>query len=108
VIEMLVAEQNRLGSVWKSFQKRISDHVEWVEWLEQDLKSLDDEIDDFSRSSPLWKQREELLRSVPFVGRITASTLLGELPEWGQYDRKKIAALVGVAPFNNDSGRSFR
>ena len=76
-----------------------------IAWLEEELKAIDEEISDFIRRSPLWKDKENLLRSVPGVGTVTACTLLAELPELGTLNRKKIAALVGVAPFNKDSGR---
>jgi len=71
----------------------------------QALADLDQEIKQFIHQSPIWKDKEDLLQSVPGVGPVTACTLLAELPELGKLDRKKIAALVGVAPFNHDSGK---
>jgi transposase len=78
---------------------------EHITWLEQELEDLDQDLDHQLRNSPLWREKENLLRSVKGVGPVTATTLLAELPELGQLDRRKIAALVGVAPFNRDSGR---
>lgn len=101
LIEMLVAEQNRLNTVRLSLRQNLEEHITW---LRQALKELDQEIQEFIDQSPLWKGKEELLQSVPGVGPVTAATLLAELPELGTLDRKKIAALIGVAPFNDDSG----
>ena len=77
---------------------------EHIRWLEQNLKGLDQELGDFIRSSPMWKDKDELLRSTPGVGPVLSMTLLSELPELGALNRGEIAALVGVAPFNRDSG----
>ena len=65
---------------------------------------MDDDLDKEVRESPTWREKEDLLRSVPGVGPVVARTLLADLPELGKLDRKRIAALVGVAPMNNDSG----
>lgn len=72
--------------------------------LQQELSDLECEIDDSIRGTPAWRESEDLLKSVPGVGSTTARTLLAELPELGMLDRKRIAALVGVAPLNRDSG----
>ena len=72
--------------------------------MEENLEDLDQELGDFIRSSPLWKDKDELLRSTPGVGPILSTTLLSGLPELGSLNRGEIAALVGVAPFNRDSG----
>lgn len=101
LIEMLVAEENRLITVRLSLRENLEEHITW---LRQALKDLNREIREFIRQSPIWKDKEALLQSVPGVGPVTASTLLAELPELGKLDRKRIAALVGVAPFNDDSG----
>jgi transposase len=101
LIEMLVAEENRLITVRLSLRENLEEHITW---LRQALKDLNREIREFIRQSPIWKDKEDLLQSVPGVGPVTASTLLAELPELGKLDRKRIAALVGVAPFNDDSG----
>jgi transposase len=102
LLEMHVAEQNRLYTAPKNMRERINQHLEW---LMNEIRSLEAEIDDFIQGSPMWKEKGDLLRSVPGVGSITAFTLLSELPELGALDRKQIAALVGVAPLNRDSGR---
>jgi transposase len=98
---MLVAEKNRLGRALPSVHSRIQAHISW---LEGEMKSLDDDLGNTLRQSPLWREKEDLLRSVPGVGPQLALTLLAYLPELGTLDRKRIAALVGVAPFNRDSG----
>ncbi len=104
LVEMLTAEHNRLGSVPKLLHKEIRAHIRW---LENRLKERDRDLDRMLRSSPLWCEREELLRTVPGVGRVLCATLLADLPELGQLNRHAIAKLVGVAPLNRDSG-TFR
>ena len=102
LVEMLTAERNRLGSTRVSgVRKDLEAHIEW---LQQRLKDVDKNLDKTLRSSSVWREKEELLRSVPGVGRVLATTLVADLPELGSMDRRKIAALVGVAPFNRDSG----
>jgi transposase len=101
LIEMLVAEQNRFNTVRLSMRQNLEEHITW---LRQALADLDQEIKQFIHQSPIWEDKGDLLQSVPGVGPVTACTLLAELPELGSLDRKKIAALVGVAPFNDDSG----
>jgi transposase len=101
LLEMLVAEQNRLNSARLSSRVNLEEHIRW---LQKALDDLDKEIQTYVRQSELWKDKAERMQSIPGVGPVTSSTLLAELPELGQLDRKKIAALVGVAPFNNDSG----
>lgn len=102
LLEMQVAEQNRLATAPKQVRTLIREHLDW---LKAAIRKLDRELDDFVQASPLWKEKGDLLRSVPGVGNVTAFTLLAELPELGRLDRKEIAALVGVAPMNHDSGR---
>lgn len=102
LIEMLVAEKNRLGVTHKRLKDNVKEHIQY---LEKSLEELDDEIQSRLQSSPVWREKDDLLRSVPGVGRVLSVTLLAELPELGQFNRKKIAALVGVAPFNCDSGQ---
>lgn len=101
VIEMLVAEKNRRTSARKPVAARIARHILW---LEQELAQLDDDLRTAIHQSPLWRETEETLRSTPGIGPVTAMTLTMELPELGTLDRKRIAALVGVAPLNRDSG----
>jgi len=103
VLELLVAENNRLGSMPDTdMQIRITKHIDW---LKQDLKELDQLLAQLIKNSPVWKAKENLLRSMKGVGPVLSTTLLAELPELGQLNRKQIAALVGVAPLNNDSGK---
>jgi transposase len=102
LVEMLGAESNRRRLIRdRTLQRRLNAHITW---LERALRDLETDLHDTIRSSPAWRETENLLRSVPGVGPITASTLLAELPELGHLDRRQIAALVGVAPFNRDSG----
>lgn len=101
VVEMTVAETNRLSSTHSTLQPRVRQHLAW---LDEELAALNQEIDDFIQKTPEFKAKEELLRSTPGVGPVTSAILLADLPELGQLSRQKIAALVGVAPFNNDSG----
>lgn len=101
VMTILVAEKNRLGKALPSVRPRIQAHISW---LEEELHHLDDELGNILRRSPIRREKENLLRSVPGVGPQLALTILAHLPELGTLDRKRIAALVGVAPFNRDSG----
>ena len=102
VLEMIGAEKNRLVTTReKQVRQRITYHLHF---LKQELGELDDDLDSEVQASPAWREKEDLLRSVPGVGRVLARTLLAELPELGRLDRKRIAALVGVAPMNSDSG----
>jgi transposase len=95
-------EQNRRRrTADKRLAKRIDRHLDF---LEKELVDIDGDINASVRASPAWRETEELLTSVPGVGPVTARTLIAELPELGQLDRRKLAALVGVAPFNRDSG----
>ena len=105
LVEMLTTEKTRLRQTpHESIRKDIEKHVHW---LEKRVRHVDKDLDDAIKSSPVWREKEELLRSVPGVGRVIALTLLAMLPELGQLNRKQIAALVGVAPFARDSG-AFR
>ena len=76
-----------------------------IAWLEKELTKLDDGLGDTIRQSPLWRMRDDLLKSVPGVGQVLSVTLLAELPELGTLNRRQIASLVGVAPINRDSGK---
>jgi transposase len=102
VVEMLTAEKNRLRSARELVHRRVQDHICW---LEQELADLDDDLERTLRKSPLWPEKDNLLRSVPGIGRVVSITLLADLPELGTLSRHQIAALVGVAPLNRDSGR---
>jgi transposase len=101
IVDMLAVEKNRLVTVRPSMQADIAEHIAW---LEQKLELLNAEINRFVQSSSVWQAKDQLLRSVPGVGVVTASTLLAMLPELGTLNRQQIAALVGVAPLNKDSG----
>jgi transposase len=101
LVGMITAERNRLSRVPSVLHKEILAHIRW---LEQRLLERDRELTDQLRRSPLWREREELLRGVPGVGPTVCATLLAELPELGDLNRREIAKLVGVAPLNRDSG----
>ncbi len=101
IMEMLVAERNRLSRARKPVVDRIKAHIQW---LRSELDDVDSDLTAMIQQSSLWREKENLLKSVPGVGRVTCFTLLAELPELGTLDRRKIAALVGVAPLNCDSG----
>lgn len=102
LVDMLVAEQNRGRLVEEPvLRRRVAAHIRW---LEHAVRELDSDIHTTVRSSSIWRATDDLLRSVPGVGPITAHTLIAELPELGRLDRRKIAALVGVAPINRDRG----
>ncbi len=102
LIDMLVAEKNRLPLTHATVKPRVKEHIAW---LEAELEQIDQQLHDLLQASPLWREKEDLLRSFKGVGPVTATTLLADLPELGYLNRKKIAALVGVAPFNCDSGK---
>jgi transposase len=101
LIEMLVAEQHRMRTAPRPIQRQIQAHLTW---LKQQLAMLDEDLTHRIQTTPLWREQEDLLRSVPGIGPVVSRTLLGELPELGRLTHKQIAALVGVAPLNRDSG----
>ncbi len=101
LVAMLTAERNRLHTASPRVTPQIKDHILW---LQRQIKDLDKDLHDSIRSSPLWRAQENLLRSVPGVGPVVSSILLAQLPELGDLNRYQIAALVGVAPLNRDSG----
>lgn len=100
--EMLKAEKSRLRMVPASMRPSVE---RMIEVLKAEIKQLEKEVDRFMKEHEDWQEQEELLTSAKGVGRVTAATLLAELPELGKLDNKKIAALVGVAPMNSDSGK---
>lgn len=102
VLDMLTAEKNRLVTVRAKMRSDLEAHIHW---LSNSLKELDQEIEEFIQGSPLWREKDDLLQSVPGVGPVTSATMLGMLPELGLLNRQEIAALVGVAPLNKDSGK---
>lgn len=104
VVGMITAEKNRLHTAHPPVRDDVLQHVAW---LEDNLSRLDKALDESVRKSPLWREKNDLLRSVPGVGPVLSMSVLSDLPELGQLDRRQIAALVGVAPINRDSG-AFR
>ena len=101
VIEMITAEKNRLAQSHKSLRSTIKAHINF---LQRELQDTNRELDGMLRKTPMWREHEDLLRTAKGVGRMTIATLFADLPELGTLDNKRIAALVGVAPFNRDSG----
>ncbi len=101
VVGMLVAERHRLEHARAPVRRGLRTHIRW---LERQRRAVDRALDATIQQSPVWRAQEELLRSVPGVGPIVSRTLLGELPELGQLNRRRIAALAGVAPLARDSG----
>ena len=102
LVDMRTMEHNRRLSAPQSLHERIDNHLAW---LDTEIAALDQASSDCIQQSPAWAEKDAVLQSAPGVGQVTARTLLATLPELGALDRKKIAALVGVAPFNHDSGR---
>lgn len=103
IVEMITAEKNRHAM---ATEKRVRRDIQvHIRWMEKRLEDINDDIDQWIRQSPLWREKDKLLQSVTGVGPVLASTILGALPELGTLNRKQIAALVGVAPFNRESGR---
>jgi transposase len=102
MLDMLTAEQNRLAAAESAKVRReITQHITW---LKKRIHIVDYDIDQAIKNSPAWQPKSDLLKSVPGIGAITTATMLGHLPELGTLTNKQIAALVGVAPFNRDSG----
>ena len=102
IIEMMTAERNRRGQLTSRCLVKGVERV--LAALQKELSEIEREIGDGIRGTPAWRERDELLRSVPGIGNVVARTLIADLPELGHLDRKQIAALVGVAPLNRDSG----
>jgi transposase len=100
--EMLKAEQNRLRTISPSLRGSVE---RIIAILKEEKKRLEEQIEQFLRDQKVWQEQREILSSAPGVGKVTTATLLADLPELGRMDRKKIAALVGVAPMNYDSGK---
>jgi transposase len=100
--EMITAEKNRLRRARGILRDHIRAHIDW---LEKELLEMESALRRFIEESPMWREKDNLLKSVPGIGPVLASTLVADLPELGNLNRKQIAALVGVAPFNRDSGK---
>jgi len=102
ITQMIIAEKNRLQQAAPEIKPRIQEHIDWLEDEEKDIQR---DIRDLIQSDPEMKEKVDLLSSAKGIGPITAASLVAELPELGTLDRKEIAALIGVAPFNRDSGK---
>lgn len=102
LVEMCTAERQRLAIAAPAVRRSLHTHIRW---LEKRITDTDDDVAAHIQRSPVWRANEDLLRSVPGIGPVTARTLLAALPELGRLARRPVAALVGVAPLNTDSGR---
>jgi len=101
LVDMLSAERHRLDLAKKRVRKSLKAHIAY---LERELRISNTELTGLIRESPIWREKDDLLQSVPGIGQVTSQTLVAELPELGHLGRREIAALVGVAPLNRDSG----
>ena len=101
LVEMVTAENNRKLQVSAEMAKEIEEHVTW---LKNRIKGTDTDLGQAIKSSPVWQAKADLLSSIPGVGPVTMITLVAELPELGQLNRREICALVGVCPYSRDSG----
>ena len=102
VVEMITAEKNRQATATKPIRRHIQTHINW---LEKRLEEVDNDLSSGIKSSPIWKAKDDILQSAPGIGPTTSTTMLASLPELGSLNRRAIAALVGVAPMNRDSGQ---
>jgi transposase len=103
LVEMLTMEKNRIKNCPSTnVRAKIQAHIDW---LEAEIKQINKDLDGLVQNTPEWKNKDALYRSVPGVGPIVAKALIAYLPELGQLNRKEIAALAGLAPFNRDSGK---
>lgn len=102
LVDMLTAERNRLAPARPSVRASVQQHVRW---LERRIHDADADLTTMIQQSPLWRAKDDRLRSVPGIGPITSRMLIASLPELGALSRREIASLVGVAPLNRDSGQ---
>ena len=102
LVLMVTAEKNRLHTAAPAVQAHIARHIAW---LQADIEALEQQINQAIAANPRWSETANRAESMPGIGSVTSSTLVADLPELGQLNRQKIAALVGVAPFNHDSGK---
>ncbi len=102
LVEMRIQESLRLGRASKVQEKSLKRHIAW---LDKRIEEIETDLRQRLRTSPAWRAKDDLLRSIPGVGDTTSATLLAKLPELGALDRKGIAALAGLAPLANDSGK---
>lgn len=104
LVDMLTAEKNRLIAAPPS--KRVRTAIgKTIKWLQKQLEEIDCDLDNAVKGSPIWREKDDLLQSVPGVGKVLSRTLLSLVPELGTLGKKQLAALVGVAPLNWDSGK---
>ena len=101
IVDMLTMEKNRLGLAATRVRKGLKAHIVW---LEKRLEEVDGELQALIEESPVWRAKDEILQSAKGIGPVASVALLSQLPELGRLDRKKISALAGIAPLNNDSG----
>lgn len=105
LLEMLQAERNRAGQVFGNGQRLVKQSLKaHIVYLERELRMTDTDLGEMIKASSVWRERDELLQSVPGVGPVLSRTLLADLPELGRLSRRQIAKLVGVAPLSRDSG----
>jgi len=102
LVLILTGEKNRLHTASLAMQAHITNHIAW---LQAEIEALEEQISQTIKANPEWAETAKRVESVPGIGFITSATLVADLPELGQLNRQKIAALVGVAPFNHDSGK---
>ena len=102
IVSMLTAEKNRLSTTSIRLKAGVKKHIQWLQEEEEELAT---EIAELIQTLPEWREKAQILQSVPGIGPVNAATLLAELPELGTISRQKIAALAGVAPYNRDSGK---
>jgi transposase len=102
LVDMITAEKNRQSIAPKGIRREIQTHIDW---LKKRLERVDDDLSRSIKSSPIWKAKDDILQSTPGIGPTTSTTMLAALPELGSLNRRAIAALVGVAPMNRDSGQ---
>ena len=102
LVAMLAAEKNRNHSAPASIRDQIKKHIVW---LQKQIEQLENDLGKLIRSTPAWREKDDLLRSCKGIGPTTSHTMLASLPELGTLSRGQIAALVGVAPFNDDTGK---
>jgi transposase len=102
LVDMLTMEKNRLASAPKGIRKDITSHIAW---LEKRLKDVNGKLSQTVEDCPAWREKDEIMRSVPGVGPVFSSSLLANVPELGRLNRREIASLIGVAPLNRDSGQ---
>lgn len=105
LVQMVTAEKNRLQTAPEAIQGSILSHIDW---MKAEIEALQHHISQAIAANPLWAETAKRVQTMPGIGFITAATLVAELPELGQLNRQKIAALVGLAPFNNDSGKKHK